>query len=110
MVNASYTRLFTQSGNCAGMMNKSLRDGFSESSSNAVYGFHGVGRAPLIPLAPRAKVNAKKEPPFPAALKLITGRRQTEWTGATRCPNEDGSGCKLESLINRKWRKFFKLR
>jgi hypothetical protein len=31
----------------------------------------------------------KKEPPFPAALKLITGRRQTEWTGATRCPNED---------------------
>jgi hypothetical protein len=32
---------------------------------------------------------AKKEPPFPAALKLITGRRQTEWTGATRCPNED---------------------
>jgi hypothetical protein len=33
--------------------------------------------------------NPKKEPPFPAALKLITGRRQTEWTGATRCPNED---------------------
>jgi hypothetical protein len=24
-------------------------------------------------------------------LKLITGRRQTEWTGATRCPNEDAA-------------------
>jgi hypothetical protein len=36
---------------------------------------------------------AKKKPPFPAAKKLITGRRQTEWTGATRCP-------KLDSLSN----------
>jgi hypothetical protein len=28
----------------------------------------------------------KKEPPFPAAFEVVTGRRQTEWTGATRCP------------------------
>ena len=27
----------------------------------------------------------KKEPPLPAA-QGITGRRQTEWTGATQCP------------------------
>src|ERR1700693_6344939 len=44
----------------------------------------------------------KKEPPFPAALKLITGRRQTEWTGATRCPNEDNASHRRESLTNRK--------
>src|ERR1700722_2515226 len=44
----------------------------------------------------------KKEPPFPAALKLITGRRQTEWTGATRCPNEDSASHRRESLTNRK--------
>src|SRR5580704_13637941 len=44
----------------------------------------------------------KKEPPFPAALKLITGRRQTEWTGATRCPNEDEFSHRRESLIDRK--------
>jgi hypothetical protein len=31
----------------------------------------------------------KKKPPLPAAKKLITGRRQTEWTGATRCPKKD---------------------
>jgi hypothetical protein len=29
----------------------------------------------------------KKEPPLPAA-QVITGRRQTEWTGATRCPRD----------------------
>jgi hypothetical protein len=40
---------------------------------------------PRVPIATIAK-DQKKEPPFPAALKLITGRRQTEWTGATRCP------------------------
>src|SRR6202035_2905316 len=44
----------------------------------------------------------KKQPPFPAALKLITGRRQTEWTGATRCPNEDNSSHRPESLTDRK--------
>src|ERR1700738_3057200 len=31
---------------------------------------------------PEPQTAPKKEPPFPAALKLITGRRQTEWTGA----------------------------
>ncbi|CCD97889.1 hypothetical protein BRAS3809_1460007 [Bradyrhizobium sp. STM 3809] len=35
MVNASYTRLMTSSGNRTGMMNKSLRGRFRESSSNA---------------------------------------------------------------------------
>src|ERR1700736_3165476 len=52
----------------------------------------------------------KKEPPFPAALKLITGRRQTEWTGATRCPNEDELSHRRESLIDRKRAIFLKLR
>src|SRR5260370_16025655 len=50
----------------------------------------------------------KKEPPFPAALKLITGRRQTEWTGATRCPNEDNASHRGESLILRKRSIFFR--
>src|SRR3954451_6126265 len=53
--------------------------------------------------------DAKKEPPSPAAIKLITGRRQTEWTGATRCPNEDTASHKLESLIDRKRARFFRL-
>ena len=30
----------------------------------------------------------KKSRRFRRLLKLITGRRQTEWTGATRCPSE----------------------
>jgi hypothetical protein len=58
----------------------------------------------------RLNTNTKKEPPFPAALKLITGRRQTEWTGATRRPNEDSHGYKAESLINRKLPDFFRVR
>jgi hypothetical protein len=41
-------------------------------------------------------------------LKLITGRRQTEWTGATRCPNEDSDSHKGESLIDRKRANFFR--
>jgi hypothetical protein len=61
------------------MMNKSLRARERESSRKTLYGFQRDDRA--------AETDAKKEPPFPAALKLITGRRQTEWTGATRCPN-----------------------
>jgi len=68
------------------MMNKSLRARGRESSRKTYYGFQ------------RGDADAKKEPPFPAALKLITGRRQTEWTGATRCPNEDDQGHKRESL------------
>src|SRR5258708_36881307 len=74
------------------MMNKSLRARGQESSRNTFYGFQ-----------PRDDDGApKKEPPFPAALKLITGRRQTEWTGATRCPNKDNSSHNRESLIGRK--------
>src|SRR5215475_2491325 len=45
---------------------------------------------------------------FRRLLKLITGRRQTEWTGATRCPNEDAHSHKRESLIDRKRRVFFR--
>src|ERR1700709_363953 len=56
-----------------------------------------------------AKGRPKKEPPFPAALKLITGRRQTEWTGATRCPNEDNQSYNRESLTGRKRSIFFRL-
>jgi hypothetical protein len=52
----------------------------------------------------------KKEPPFPAALKLITGRRQTEWTGATRCPNKDNLSYNRESLIGRKRAILFSIR
>src|SRR4051812_4623363 len=52
----------------------------------------------------------KKEPPLPAALKLITGRRQTEWTGATRCPNEDSASHKRESLTLRKRTVSFRFR
>src|SRR4051812_6832063 len=44
----------------------------------------------------------KKSRRFRRLLKLITGRRQTEWTGATRCPNEDISSHIWESLIDRK--------
>src|SRR5258708_20697513 len=56
-----------------------------------------------------SKEAPKKEPAFPAALKLITGRRQTEWTGASRCPNEDDWSHKRESLTVRKRTIFFKL-
>jgi hypothetical protein len=43
-------------------------------------------------------------------LKLITGRRQTEWTGATRCPTKDKPSHKRESLINRKQAVLFRIR
>jgi hypothetical protein len=86
MVNALTPLLILNTaGFCAGfMMNKSLRLRGEESSRIRIYGFwpHGGDDKPD---------KAKKEPPFPAALKLITGRRQTEWTGATRCPNEDNA-------------------
>src|SRR4051812_34701 len=49
----------------------------------------------------------KKSRRFRRLLKLITGRRQTEWTGATRCPNEDNHSHKGESLILRKRAIFF---
>src|SRR5229473_1683502 len=50
----------------------------------------------------------KKSRRFRRLLKLITGRRQTEWTGATRCPNKDKPSHKRESLINRKQAVFFR--
>jgi hypothetical protein len=52
----------------------------------------------------------KKEPPFPAALKLITGRRQTEWTGSHSMSNEGHSSHSRESLTNRKRTNFFSIR
>jgi hypothetical protein len=43
----------------------------------------------------------KKEPPLPAA-QGITGRRQTEWTGATQCPGSwTRPSNEPESLITR---------
>jgi hypothetical protein len=83
------------------MMNKSLLGRGRESSNNRIYGFQRVGTQ-------NSRATHKKEPPFPAALKLITGRRQTEWTGATRCPNEDDASHKQESLIDRKQPIFFR--
>src|SRR5665213_451540 len=51
----------------------------------------------------------KKSRRFRRLLKLITGRRQTEWTGATRCPNEDNQSYNRESLTGRKRAIFFRL-
>src|SRR6266851_5462027 len=51
----------------------------------------------------------KKSRRFRRLLKLITGRRQTEWTGATRCPNEDDQSHNRESLTDRKRTNFFSL-
>src|SRR5437762_13059453 len=83
------------------MMNKSLLGRSRESSGNRIYGVQRMG-------AQNSRAAHKKEPPFPAALKLITGRRQTEWTGATRCPNEDDASHNRESLIDRKRAIFFR--
>src|SRR6266404_5859048 len=55
-----------------------------------------------------AALRTKKSRRFRRLLKLITGRRQTEWTGATRCPNEDNASHKGESLILRKRAIFFR--
>src|SRR5947209_11046177 len=49
-----------------------------------------------------AALRTKKSRRYRRLLKLITGRRQTEWTGATRCPNEDDASHKRESLTDRK--------
>src|SRR5882757_11040211 len=73
------------------MMNKSLRARGRESSRKRFYGFQ------------RGDEDAqKKSRRFRRLLKLITGRRQTEWTGATRCPKQDDLSHKRESLIDRK--------
>src|SRR3954454_14389497 len=79
------------------MMNKSLRLSGRESSRNRIYGF-------------QLHAATKKSRRFRRLLKLITGRRPTEWTGATRCPNEDDPSHKRESLIDRKRTVFFRLR
>jgi hypothetical protein len=79
------------------MMNKSLRGGGAESSRKTYYGFQR-GDAKL----------QKKSRRFRRLLKLITGRRQTEWTGATRCPNKDDLSHIRESLIDRKRTILFK--
>src|SRR3954466_13828569 len=50
---------------------------------------------------PGMTAQAKKSRRFRRLLKLITGRRQTEWTGATRCPNRDDLSHIRESLIDR---------
>src|ERR1700694_4661671 len=81
------------------IMNKSLRARRAESSRKTFYGSQQVTAGPK-----------KKTRRFRRLLKLITGRRQTEWTGATRCPNEDGFSHKRESLINRKRAIFFSVR
>src|ERR1700720_4831145 len=85
------------------MMNKSLRALRPKSSRKRYYGFQRVGWR-------RAAASKKKTRRFRRLLKLITGRRQTEWTGATRCPNEDNPSHIRESLIDRKRTIFFRLR
>src|SRR4051794_33464313 len=57
-----------------------------------------------------AGLREKKSRRFRRLLKLITGRRQTEWTGATRCPNQDGPSHKRESLISGKRAISFRIR
>src|SRR5215216_179785 len=57
-----------------------------------------------------AALRTKKSRRFRRLLKLITGRRQTEWTGATRCPNEDSHSHNGESLIDRKRAIIFRVR
>ena len=84
------------------MMNKSLRWRGRESSRNRIYGFQRWGQ--------NSRAATKKSRRFRRLLKLITGRRQTEWTGATRCPNEDDASHKRESLTDRKRTIFFRLR
>jgi hypothetical protein len=65
-------------------MNKSLRVRRRESSRKLIYGFQRPPQSPrerredFRPVLKVRRKRAKKEPPFPAALKLITGRRQTE--------------------------------
>jgi hypothetical protein len=112
MVNASYAHYSRPTLAAGFMMNKSLRGGRRESSSKAEYGFRRVrrnGHARCLPYNFGTFLRLswgcdrqKKSRRFRRLLKLITGRRQTEWTGATRCPNEDNASHKGEGLMNRK--------
>src|SRR5258705_9844284 len=88
------------------MMNKSLRGADRESSRNRIYGFRRSDEDGQK----RGRKRQKKSRRFRRLLKLITGRRQTEWTGATRCPNEDDQSHNRESLTDRKRTIFFRLR
>jgi hypothetical protein len=88
------------------MMNKSLLAHSAKSSSNGIYGFQQVR---ILKRRCAKSTLQKKSRRFRRLLKLITGRRQTEWTGATRCPNKDDPSHKRESLINRKRAIFFRL-
>src|SRR3954468_3143053 len=87
------------------MMNKSLRGADRESSRNRIYGFRRGDEDGQK----RERRRQKKSRRFRRLLKLITGRRQTEWTGATRCPNEDDQSHNRESLTDRKRTIFFRL-
>src|SRR6476646_8516703 len=78
------------------MMNKSLRLRGRESSRIRIYGFQLMR-------------GQKKSRRFRRLLKLITGRRQTEWTGATRCPKEDVPSHNREGLTDRKRSDLFTL-
>jgi hypothetical protein len=108
------------------MMNKSLRARRRESSGKTFYGFRLLvirhSGARLFGANPESRAEhrvwipgsregarpgmtaqgQKKSRRFRRLLKLITGRRQTEWTGATRCPNRDDLSHIRESLIDRK--------
>src|ERR1700716_368234 len=88
------------------MMNKSLGGADRESSRNRIYGFRRGDEDGQK----RERRRQKKSRRFRRLLKLITGRRQTEWTGATRCPNEDDQSHNRESLTDRKRTIFFRLR
>src|SRR5215510_13573216 len=81
------------------MMNKSLRGPARESSRNRIYGFR---RSEEDGRMRRGSWQKKSRRSDRRLLKLITGRRQTEWTGATRCPNEDTHSHIRESLTDRK--------
>src|SRR5882672_9626880 len=88
------------------MMNKSLLAHSAKSSCKSIYGFQQVR---ILKRRCAKSTLQKKSRRFRRLLKLITGRRQTEWTGATRCPNKDDPSHKRESLINRKRAIFFRL-
>src|SRR5262245_27157529 len=119
MVNALTPLLPQPAVNHRLMMKKSLRLCRRESSGNRIYGFRRMG-APVLVLTRFLDANRyplrwktlcrtqKKSRRFRRLLKLITGRRQTEWTGATRCPNEDNHSHKGESLIVRKRANFLR--
>jgi hypothetical protein len=88
------------------MMNKSLLAHSAKSSRKSIYGFQQVR---ILKRRCAKSTLQKKSRRFRRLLKLITGRRQTEWTGATRCPNKDDPSHKRESLINRKGAISFRL-